>query len=92
MNEVDDVAFTEAFDEIRQLIQADGGDMTVSSFDGTTVNINLLLATASCVECVMPRPFLERVALDIFRNNGADVAAVVVDDPREHPGFVAPEA
>ncbi len=91
MNEIDDVAFTAAFDELRQLIQADGGDMTVSSFDGGTVNIDLVLATANCVECVMPRPFLERVALDIFHNNGVAVAAVVLDDPREHPDFVAPQ-
>ena len=91
MNDVDDAAFTAAFDELRQLIRGDGGDMAVSSFDGATVNIDLLLATANCVECVMRRPFLERVALDIFRGNGAEVVTVVVDDPRERPDFIALE-
>ena len=39
----------------------------------------------------MPRPFLEQVALDVFRRNGVEADEVVIDDPREHPDFVMPD-
>ena len=35
--------------------------------DGSTVKLRLVVETASCVECVMPREILEQVALNIFR-------------------------
>jgi len=50
-----------------------------------------VLETAHCVECVMPRQFLEHVALDVFRRNGAEADAVAIDDPRERPDFVMPD-
>jgi Fe-S cluster biogenesis protein NfuA len=83
VTDADDAEFSAAFDEIRQLIHADGGDMEIASFDGTTVTIDLVLETAHCIECVMPRRFLERVTLDIFRNSGVVLDAVVVNDPRD---------
>ena len=65
--------------------------MTVIGVDGSTVNLQLVVETASCVECVMPREILEQVALNIFQRNGVDADTVVIDDPREHPDFVMPE-
>jgi hypothetical protein len=65
--------------------------MTVTSVDGSTVNLQLVVETASCVECVMPREILEQVALNIFQRNGLSADTVVIDDPREHPDFVMPE-
>jgi hypothetical protein len=88
---MDDTTITPALEELRGLVQADGADMTVSAIEGSTVNLQLIVEGASCVECVMPREILEQVALDIFRRNGAGADAVVIDDPREHPDFVMPE-
>jgi NifU-like domain len=87
---VDETTITPALDELRGLVQADGADMTLTGVDGTTVNLQLVVETASCVECVMPRELLEQMALNIFRRNGAGADAVVIDDPREHPDFVMP--
>jgi hypothetical protein len=39
----------------------------------------------------MPRPFLEQVALDVFRRNGVELDAVAIDDPREDPDFAPPD-
>jgi hypothetical protein len=39
----------------------------------------------------MPREFLEQIALGMIRKQAPDVAAVTVDDPREHPDFVMPD-
>ena len=78
-----DAAFTAAFEEIRGLIRADGGDLEVVSFDGSTVTISLILVTANCADCIMPRWFLEQVALDIFHQGGVNLEFVSIRDPRE---------
>ena len=79
-------------DEARQLVQADGGDMELVSTDDGTVNLKLILEGASCVECVMPREFLEQIVLDMLQRAGhGGVAAVAIEDPREDPNWVAPE-
>jgi hypothetical protein len=86
-----DPAVTAAVDEVRGLVSADGGDIELTGVDGTRYSLRLVLENSHCVECVMPRAFLEQVALDVFRRNGADAEAVAIDDPREHPDFVMPE-
>jgi hypothetical protein len=45
-----------------------------------------VLETTGCAECVMPRPFLEKVALDVIRAQAPWVTAVHVDDPRDATG------
>jgi hypothetical protein len=86
-----DPAVTAAVDEVRGLVSPDGGDVELTGVDGATYSLKLVLENAHCVECVMPRPFLEQVALDVFRRNGADAESVTIDDPREHPDFVMPD-
>jgi hypothetical protein len=88
---MDQTTITPALDELRGLVQADGADMTVTGIEGTTVSLRLVVETASCVECVMPRELLEQMALNIFQRNGVGADAIVIDDPREHPDFVMPE-
>jgi hypothetical protein len=86
-----DPALAAALDEVRGLVSADGGDVQLEGVDDTTVRLRLVLETAHCVECVMPRPFLEQVSLGVFQRNGVAVDAVAIDDPREHPDFVMPD-
>ena len=88
---MDESTVAPALDEIRGLVQADGGDMTLVGVDGSTIRLQLVVENATCVECVMPREFLEQIALDIFRRGGVEAEAVSVDDPREHPDFVMPD-
>ena len=88
---MDESTITPALDELRGLVSADGGDMTLVGVDGSTIRLQLVVENAHCVECVMPRPFLEQVALDIFRRNGVTTETVVIDDPREHADFVMPD-
>jgi hypothetical protein len=80
-----------ALAEVRGLVTADGGDVLLERVDGAAVCLRLVLETAHCVECVMPRTFLEQVALGVFQRNGVDAETVVIDDPREHPDFVMPD-
>jgi Fe-S cluster biogenesis protein NfuA len=87
----DQDTITPALDEVRSLVQADGGDMLLTSVDGATVNLQLVVEGAECVECIMPRDILEQITLDILQRNAVAVDAVHIDDPREHPDFVMPD-
>ena len=86
---IDAATIEPALDEARALVQADGGDMKLTSIDGGTLNIELILEGASCAECVMPREFLEQIVLDMVKQKVSAVSAVTIDDPREHPDWVA---
>jgi Fe-S cluster biogenesis protein NfuA len=88
---IDEATITPALDEARALVQADGGDMELVAIDDTTVSLRLVLEGASCEECVMPREFLEQIVLDMVKQKAPAVAAVTIDDPREHPDHVPSE-
>jgi Fe-S cluster biogenesis protein NfuA len=88
---IDEATITPALDEARALVQADGGDMELVAIDDTTVSLRLVLEGASCEECVMPREFLEQIVLDMVKQKAPAVAAVTIDDPREHPDYVPSE-
>jgi|HubBroStandDraft_6_1064221.scaffolds.fasta_scaffold2169471_2 Fe-S cluster biogenesis protein NfuA len=87
---IDQATLTPALDEVRALVQADGGDFTLVSLDQAAGQVDLLLVVegASCEECVMPRDLLEQIALDMLHRQVPAVTAVTIDDPREHPGYV----
>jgi hypothetical protein len=68
---------------VRALVAADGGDILVASTTADSVSLTLVLETAECAECVMPRQFLETVALDMMQPTLPALRAVVIDDPRE---------
>jgi Fe-S cluster biogenesis protein NfuA len=90
---IDEATINPALDEVRALVQADGGDMVLTAFDPAagSVSLQLVLEGASCEECVMPREFLEQIALDMLRQRVPGVSAVAIDDPREHPDYVPSE-
>ena len=68
---------------VRALVSADGGEVLVAETSEDTVRLTLVLETAECAECVMPRQFLETVALDMMKPALPALAHVVIDDPRE---------
>ena len=62
---------------VRELLQLDGGDVELVSEEAGAVHLRLLLESAECAECVLPKPMLEDVAAKLLGVN------VVIDDPRE---------
>ena len=62
---------------VRDILQADGGDIELVAFDGTTADLRLVLESAECADCVLPRPMLEDVAAKLLG------VPVRIDDPRE---------
>ncbi len=80
---IDPAMVEPALEGARALVQADGGDLVVERVEGTTVYARLVIEGAECAECVMPRQFLEQVALDMVSAALPDISTVTIDDPRE---------
>lgn len=79
---MDQALLDEAVGELRALVALDGGDVELVSVNGGTVALRLILEGAECRECVMPKEFLEQVALDMVTTRLAEVSTVTIDDPR----------
>ncbi len=80
---MDQALLDEAVGEMRALVALDGGDVELVSATGNTVVLRLILEGAECRECVMPKEFLEQIALDMVSTRLTEVSAVTIDDPRE---------
>lgn len=80
---MDQALLDEAVGELRALVALDGGDVELVSATGNSVALRLILEGAECRECVMPKEFLEQIALDMVTTRMAHVSVVTIDDPRE---------
>jgi Fe-S cluster biogenesis protein NfuA len=80
---IDTASVTAGLAPVREVLQSDGGDIEVVGVDGDTARLRLLLETAGCAECVLPRPMLETIALQMMQPLVPGLSAVVIDDPRE---------
>lgn len=80
---IDHGAVTAALEGARTIVQADGGDLVLNRVDGSSIHLDLIIEGAECAECVMPRPFLEQIALDMVQAQVPDVDSVSIADPRE---------
>jgi hypothetical protein len=63
---------------VRDILNADGGDVELVSFENGTAHLRLLLESAECADCVLPKPMLEDVATKLLG------VAVTIDDPRDN--------
>ena len=72
-----------ALAEVREIVAADGGDIVLESFTNGVAHLRLVLDTAECRECVMPRNFLEQIALDKMQPQVSSLTGVQIADPRE---------
>jgi Fe-S cluster biogenesis protein NfuA len=77
--------------EVAALVQADGGDIELVSVDTASgaVGLRLLLESANCAECVLPRAMLEGVATGILQRSVPGITGLSIEDPRDDPGFEA---
>ena len=82
---MDQALLDEAVGELRAMVALDGGDVELVSASPDTVALRLILEGAECRECVMPREFLEQIALDLVSTRFANVSVVTIEDPRDGP-------
>lgn len=78
-----------AFDELTELVRPDGGDIEITGMDAApgTVRARLLIDSAECAECILPRHLLEEIVTGRLRRSVPGVQTVSIDDPREGAGF-----
>ena len=88
---VEDSEVRTALVEVAALVQADGADIELVSVDTASgaVALRLVLESANCAECVLPRAMLEGVAIGMLQRSVPGVAGLSIDDPRDHPGYEA---
>jgi hypothetical protein len=67
------------------LVKPDGGAFELTGVDpaAKTVSLRLVLDGVECVDCVMPRSYLEELSLTLIRDQIPDVERVEIEDPRE---------
>ena len=82
---MDQALLDEAVGELRAMVALDGGDVELVSASPDRVALRLILEGAECRECVMPREFLEQIALDLVSTRFANVSVVTIEDPRDGP-------
>jgi len=75
---------------LRALLAADGGDLVVDRVDetGQTVWLRLILPTAACRACVMPKDVLASIAFDRLARVNPGLRSVIVLDPRDLEAIV----
>jgi Fe-S cluster biogenesis protein NfuA len=80
-----------AIDEVSNLVRADGGDIEITGVDVATgaVRARLLIDTADCADCILPRHLLEEIVTGRLRRSVPGVRTVSIEDPREGVGFAS---
>jgi hypothetical protein len=81
---IDREAAENALGAARSIVAADGGDLVLTGTTDRVVRLRLVLESAECADCVMPRAFLEKVVFDLMAARLSGLGAVEIDDPREH--------
>lgn len=78
-----------ALDELSELVRPDGGDIEITGMDAATGTVRgrLLIDSAECADCILPRHLLEEIVTGRLRRSVPGVQTVSIDDPREGDGF-----
>jgi hypothetical protein len=80
-------ALRAALAPVRELLQQDGADIELVSFESGAAHLRLLLADDGPCEgdvCVIPRTLLEPLALQMMQPLVPGLVSVAIQDPREH--------
>jgi hypothetical protein len=74
--------------ELDELVKHDGAALELGAVDSGagSIELRLVLDGVECIECVMPRDFLETLSLDMLRRSLPEVRSVRIHDPREIAG------
>ena len=65
------------------LVEQDGGSIELVQFTNDSMEFNLLLDSAECAECTMPKQFLEEVFLAQAQTIYDNLRSVLINDPRK---------
>lgn len=76
---------TDAVEEMRTLLQADGADLVVKELNVPAARLHLVvdLANVECLDCVVPPDMLRRIIQDSIAKKYPGELEILIDDPRE---------
>lgn len=76
---------TDAVEEMRTLLQADGADLVVKELNVPAARLHLVvdLANVECLDCVVPPEMLRRIIQDSITKKYPGELEILIDDPRE---------
>jgi hypothetical protein len=79
---------------VEKLVKPDGAGFELVGVDpaARSVSLRLVLDGVDCIECVLPRGYLEELSLSLLREELPEVERVVIEDPRDDPSFAATAA
>jgi len=81
-----------ALEEARGLVTPDGANLELLSVDddARSITLRLHLDEVACLECMMPRDYLERLTLSTFQEYLPELQRITIIDPRESSGVAGP--
>lgn len=68
---------------LAESLRADHADLEVIGYESETAHLRLVLTDEACLECIMPKDFLETMLLDVIGTAYPQVHRVALNDPRE---------
>jgi hypothetical protein len=85
-----DERLAQGVDQLRAMVRADGADFALSAATGVpgeveAIELDLVLESAGCAECVLPVAMLEHVCYTVLSGFVPELAAVRIRDPRVAP-------
>lgn len=81
--DITEASLNSALRKVRQLLQADGGDIAIAQISGSQVRLDLILDNSDCPECVLPADALEPIAYEMLSAELPQLSSVHISDPRD---------
>ncbi len=81
--DITEASLNAALRKVRQLLQADGGDIAIAQISGGQVRLDLILDNSDCPECVLPADALEPIAFEMMSAELPQLSSVQISDPRD---------
>lgn len=78
-----DASLSEALEELRIPLQADGADYQLEGVYEGIARVRLILGSETCKECIMSKPILEKIMTATFVRHHVPVSGVELIDPRD---------
>lgn len=67
---------------MKEALQADGADLEATALSGDVATVRLVVGPETCMDCIMPKEFIEEILLTEIRSHFPDITTVAVEDPR----------
>lgn len=85
MSTVEPSGLTAGLAAVDGFLGPDGATVAVEAWDATDgrLSLRLVLESADCADCVVPRPILDTLLLQTLRQHAPAVRAVTLVDPRD---------